>query len=280
LGRGKHGWNGFPYISNGIRSLREIRISAALWRCVKKNMVSLLTAFQFLTTFPAFIRRAFTAQELGRAVGYFPVVGLALGGLLYGLESGLELIFPTQVVVIFILAAWLLLTRALHFDGFLDSCDGLFGGFTPERRLEIMRDSRVGAFGVAGGVMLLLAKYAAIISLPHLSGLLLAPVLGRWAVSIAIFAFPYAREKGMGRDMKDNVLWPQVILATAITILAAWFFSGWTGLMAFALAGLVFWLGAGFILRRIPGLTGDSYGALCELIELVVLLLFTTGINL
>ena len=243
-------------------------------------MTTLLTAFQFLTTFPAVIRRAFTAQELGRAVGYFPVVGLALGGVLYGLGSGLQLIFPVQVVAIFILAAWLLLTRALHFDGFLDTCDGLFGGFTPERRLEIMHDSRVGAFGVAGGGLLLLAKYAAIISLPHLSGLLLAPVMGRWTTSFAIFAFPYAREKGMGRDMKDNVHWPQVILATLVSILAAWFFAGWSGLLAFALAGVVLWLGAGFILRRIPGLTGDSYGALCELVELTVILLFTTGISL
>jgi len=243
-------------------------------------MISLLTAFQFLTTFPALIRRAFTAQELGRAVGFFPLVGLVLGGVLYGLEGGLRLIFPSQVVAVFVLAAWLLLTRALHFDGFLDTCDGLFGGFTSERRLEIMRDSRVGAFGVAGGGLLLLAKYAAILSLSHLSGLVLAPVMGRWALSIAIFALPYAREKGLGRDMKDNVRWPQVTLSTAITVLAAWFFAGWTGLLAFALAAIVLWLGASFILRRIPGLTGDSYGALCELVELAVLLLFTAGIGL
>lgn len=243
-------------------------------------MISLLTAFQFLTTFPAIIRRGFTAQELGRAVGFFPLVGLALGGVLYGLEFGLRLIFPAQVATVFVLAVWLLLTRALHFDGFLDTCDGLFGGFTPERRLEIMRDSRVGAFGVAAGGLLLLAKYAALVSLPHLSGLLLAPVLGRWVLSIAIFAYPYAREKGLGRDMKDNVRWSQVTLATLVSLLVAWIFWDWTGLLAFAIAGIVLWLGAGFILRRIPGLTGDSYGALCELAELTVLLLFTTGINL
>jgi adenosylcobinamide-GDP ribazoletransferase len=243
-------------------------------------MISLLTAFQFLTTFPAVIRRSFTAGELGRAVAFFPLVGLALGGVFYGLESGLRLAFPLPVTAVFILAAWLLLTRALHFDGFLDTCDGLFGGFTPERRLEIMRDSRVGAFGVAGGGLLLLAKYAAIVSLPHLSGLLLAPVLGRWVLSTAIFAYPYAREKGLGRDMKDNVRWPQVTLATVVTMLISWLFAGWTGLLAFILVGIVLWLGASFILRRIPGLTGDSYGALCELGELVALLLFTTGINL
>jgi adenosylcobinamide-GDP ribazoletransferase len=241
-------------------------------------MISLFTAFQFLTTFPAVIRRAFTAGELGHSVGFFPLVGLALGGIFYGLASGLQLIFPSQVVAVILLAAWLLLTRALHFDGFLDSCDGLFGGFTPERRMEIMRDSRVGAFGVAGGGLLLLAKYTAIVSLPQLSGLVLAPVFGRWVLSMAIFAFPYAREKGLGRDMKDNVRWPQVTLASMITLLAGWLLAGWLGLLAFVLAGIVLWLGAAFILRRIPGLTGDSYGALCELTELAVLLLFTAGL--
>lgn len=249
------------------------------WNPCPKNMLFLLTAFQFLTTFPAVIRRSFTPQELGRAVGYFPLVGLALGGVLYGLASGLRLVFPSQVIAVFVLAAWLLLTRALHFDGFLDTCDGLFGGFTPERRLEIMRDSRVGAFGVAGGGLLLLAKYVAILSLPHLSGLLLAPVLGRWVLSIAIFACPYAREKGLGRDMKENARWPQLILATLVSVLAAWLVAGWTGLLAMLVAGTVLWLGAGFILRRIPGLTGDSYGALCEMAELAVLLLFSTGIS-
>ena len=97
---------------------------------------------------------------------------------------------------------------------------------------------------------------------------------------MAIFAFPYAREKGLGRDMKDNVGWSQVALSTVVAVLAVWFFAGWTGLLAFALAGIVLWLGATFILRRIPGLTGDSYGALCELTELATLLLFTTGISL
>ncbi|MEW5828008.1 MAG: adenosylcobinamide-GDP ribazoletransferase [Chloroflexota bacterium] len=243
-------------------------------------MISLLAAFQFLTISPAIVRRMFTPQEMGRAVGWFPLVGLALGGVFYGLARGLAFVFPPTVTAVFVLAAWLLLTRALHFDGFLDTCDGLFGGFTPERRLEIMRDSRVGAFGVAGGGLLLLAKYAALVSLPHLSGLWLAPVIGRWVLAMAVFACPYAREKGLGRDMKDRTRWPQVVLATALAVSVSWLAAGWTGLLALALAGIVLWLGAAFILRRIPGLTGDSYGALCELTELAVLLLFTGNINL
>ncbi|MBT7072947.1 MAG: adenosylcobinamide-GDP ribazoletransferase [Anaerolineae bacterium] len=238
-------------------------------------MISLIAAFQFLTIIPPIIRRPFTAEEMARGVGWFPLVGLALGGIFYGLDSSLRLLFPLPVVAIFTLAAWLLLTRALHFDGFLDICDGLFGGFTPERRLEIMRDSRVGAFGVAGGGMLLLAKYTAIISLSDRSGLLLAPLIGRWVLAMGIYLFPYARQKGLGRDMKNNVHWTQILLATAITLIAAWLIAAWMGLIALLLAGLTLWLGATFIIRRIPGLTGDAYGALAEMVELVVLLFFT-----
>lgn len=243
-------------------------------------MIPLLTAFQFLTIFPAVIRRAFTAEELGQAVGFFPLVGLALGGILYGLELGLRLIFPPPLIAVMILSVWLLLTRALHFDGFLDMCDGLFGGFTPERRLEIMRDSRVGAFGVAGGGLLLLAKYSAILALTNLAGLVLAPILGRWVLSLAIFAYPYAREKGLGRDMKDRVRLSQVLLATVIALIAAWWIASWLGILAVVLSGFVLLLGANFILRRIPGLTGDSYGALCELTELVVLFMFAARLKL
>jgi adenosylcobinamide-GDP ribazoletransferase len=243
-------------------------------------MIPLLTAFQFLTIFPAIIRRGFTAGELGQSVGFFPVVGLALGGVLYGLRIGFGLLFPSQVDAVFLVITWLILTRALHFDGFLDTCDGLFGGFTPERRLEIMRDPRVGAFGVAAGGVLLLAKYAALVSLTNMGGLVLAPVIGRWVLSMAVFAYPYAREKGLGRDMKDNVRWPQLILATIVSLLIAWLVAAWTGLLAFALCEILLWLGASFILRRIPGLTGDSYGALCEIAELVVLVTFTVRMTL
>lgn len=239
-------------------------------------MIALLAAFQFLTIAPALVRRAFTAQELGRAVGFFPLVGLALGGALSGLALVLGLIFPPGVVAALVLAAWVILTRALHLDGFMDACDGLFGGFTPERRLEIMRDSRVGAFGMAGGALVLIAQFAAIqAALAWPLALLVAPVLGRWVMSLAVVLLPYARAEGLGRTMKDNARWPQAVLATVTALAAAWLALGWAGLAALALAALVLTLGAWLALRRIPGLTGDLYGALGIAIELAVLLLLT-----
>jgi adenosylcobinamide-GDP ribazoletransferase len=227
------------------------------------------------------VRRTFTPQEMGRAVGYFPLVGALLGTLLAGLDRALASIFPAGVSTVLVLAAWVVATGALHLDGFLDACDGLFGGYTPEARLEIMRDERVGAFGLAGGVLLLLLKTTALAATPsRATSLLLAPTLARWGMALAVVAFPYARPKGLGRAMKDHASWGQVALATAIGLAVAWLAAGWLGLVALALAGATAWAVARFVLARLPGLTGDVYGAISETVEVVILLLFAMGIEL
>lgn len=242
-------------------------------------IIDILAAFQFLTVFPPLITRPFTLPELGRSTAYYPLVGLVLGGVLYALGSGLTFILPPLPTAAMLVAAWIIFTRGLHFDGLLDTVDGLFGGFTPTRRLEIMRDSRVGAFAVAGGGLLLLGKFAALVSLPSLSpGLILAPVLGRLGITLAVVFYPYAREKGMGRGIKNNAGWLQAAAATLITVAAAWWVGGWSGLAAYilTLAVIIGWLE--FVRSRIPGMTGDIYGATCELLELIALSFFSLTI--
>jgi adenosylcobinamide-GDP ribazoletransferase len=235
----------------------------------------ILTAFNFLTILPLPWRRDAPLSELGRAVGWFPLVGLVVGVALAGLDWGLNQVFPPGVVAVMVMALWLLASGAIHFDGFLDSCDGLFGGKTPEQRLEIMRDHRVGAFAVAGGGLLLLLRYSALTALPlRTIPLLLAPVLGRWAMSLAIVFFPYARKQGLGRAMKDHARWPQALQATLIAVVAVWFIGGVSGLAAMLVSGVAMFLTALFIRTRIPGLTGDSYGAINELVEVAVLVFF------
>jgi adenosylcobinamide-GDP ribazoletransferase len=240
-------------------------------------LTAFLTAVQFLLISPAFIKRAFTARELGAAVGFYPLVGLILGGILLAANYLLTLFMPPLVRLALILALWVILTGALHLDGFLDACDGLLGGYTPESRLEIMRDERVGAFALAGGILLLLIKFSALSAItPITPALLLAPVLGRWGMAIALVAFPYARPQGLGREVKDNATRRQAVLATVfalvISLAVAWWWADWRVLLTFAAAALVVWVGAKYTLRRIPGLTGDIYGALNEIIEVIVLL--------
>lgn len=245
---------------------------------VSKPLAAPLAALQFLTLTPPIVRRMFTPQEMGWAVGWFPLVGVLIGGLLGGLNWGLARVFPAGVSAALVLAAWVVITGALHLDGLLDTCDGLLGGRTAESRLRIMRDENVGAFGVAGGVLSLLLKGAALAATAHpLVAPLLAPTLGRWGMALAVVAFPYVRPEGLGRAMKDHAGWVQATWATGIALAVAWFACGWMGLAVLSLAGMVAWVIARFALARLPGLTGDIYGAICELVEAVVLLFFTAG---
>ena len=204
-------------------------------------MSSLLAAFQFLTIFPTLIKRMFTSQEMGRAVAWFPLVGVALGFLLYGVNTLAQLIFPASVSAALTVFAWIIFPRAFHLDGFMDTCDGLFGGFTPERRLEIMKDSRMGAFGTIGGALVLLTEYTALHSSVNLlSALLLATTLGRWASPLVIYFFPYAREEGLGIEMKRNVRLQEVLVATLIAGVTSWFAAGgWLGLVLMLSAAII-----------------------------------------
>ena len=245
-------------------------------------MLDFLVALQFLTVSPPILRRLFSAQEMGRAVGWYPLVGLLLGGILAGGASLLGRFFPQPLSAALTLALWVTLTGGLHIDGFLDACDGLLGGSTPEKRMEIMRDHRIGAFAFMGGALLFLTKFSALMALRdtgwQLPALILAPTLGRWAMSLAVSAFPYARPAGLGLEMKVHVTWRQVLLATVTAFAATWFLAYWHGLIALVVAVLTLIAVASFTLRRIPGLTGDIYGMVCELVEVAVLLVFNLAI--
>lgn len=242
-------------------------------------MISIIAAFQFLTIFPTIIKRMFTSQEMGRAVAWFPLVGIVLGFLLYAVNYLAQLIFPISVSAAITLFAWVIFTRAFHLDGFMDTCDGLFGGFTPERRLEIMKDSRMGAFGVAGGILVLLAEYSALTSSTNLfSALMFATILGRWASPLVIYYFPYAREDGLGIEMKRNVRLQEILIATSITAIASFFVYGWMGFVLMPGSAIIAFLICFYVMRLIPGLTGDIYGTVTTVVEMLILLFFTISL--
>lgn len=241
-------------------------------------MISIIAAFQFLTIFPTIIKRMFTSQEMGRAVGYFPLVGIALGFLLYAVNYFAQLFFPISVSAALTLFAWIIFTRAFHLDGFMDTCDGLFGGWTPERRLEIMKDSRMGAFGTIGGILVLLTEYTALHSSGNLFlALTLSTTLGRWASPLVIYSFPYAREDGLGIEMKRNVGFREIIIATLITGIFSFFIYSWLGLILMLSSAIVAFLIAFYAMRLIPGLTGDIYGTITTTVEMLVLMFFTSS---
>lgn len=239
--------------------------------------VSVLAAFQFLLVTPAFIKRPFNDEELGNSVAYYPLVGLLLGFILNLVNWIFLQIFPDLVRAALILGVWVLATGALHLDGFLDACDGLLGGSTPEKRMQIMRDERVGAFGFTGGLLLMLLKFSILASLKTgIPVFILAPVLGRWAMTAAIVFFPYARPNGLGRTIKDRAGSKQFVISSIITaaIIVGVGFNYPLAIPASSLAAAVLagFFCASFSMRRLSGLTGDIYGATCEVIEACVLL--------
>ena len=235
-------------------------------------MTALRVALGFLTVLPAGPRTL--PSELAPARTYFPLVGLLLGGALVGLDLVLRLAFPPLAVGALLVAALLALTRMLHIEGFMDSCDGLFGGHTRERRLEIMRDPHSGSFAVVGVAALLLVKWSLVATLPapgRLAALALFPCLGRWAMVVAMAAFPYARPEGLGAPFQRGRRPVQVVVALASAIAAAIVLGGLAGAGLFAVATAVAWMASRWAAGLLGGLTGDTYGAVNELAEVAVL---------
>jgi len=230
-------------------------------------------ALQFLTIFPTPLRHEVTAKTSGQSLTYFPLVGLILGAILLSLHYGLTLILPPPVVNALLIIALVILTGAHHLDGFIDTCDGVIAGKSKKERLAIMSDSKVGAFGIVSAILLLLLKYASLSSAPILPSLLLMPTLSRWAMVGIIFTFPYAKSSGMGLAFKQGASWQRLTISTAIALIAAVVLLKWWGLVLVAALGLIAFGIASYFRSRLSGLTGDNYGAINELAEVLVLLL-------
>jgi adenosylcobinamide-GDP ribazoletransferase len=241
--------------------------------------LSFLAALQFLTSIPLPGRREATPEQLGRATAYFPVVGLIIGAILACLNWLFSHILPPAVVNALLLVALVIITGALHLDGFVDTCDGIAGHKAVEDRWRVMRDSRAGAFGIVGVVLLLLVKYVSLNSIPTIfmtATLLFMPVVSRWAMVYAVFTYPYARPSGLGTAFKQKTRWPEFTIATSITIvIAAALFPlfSLTGLMLVVGVWIVTTAFSFYLKHKFSGLTGDTYGAINEVAEVVVLII-------
>jgi adenosylcobinamide-GDP ribazoletransferase len=235
--------------------------------------LELLAALQFLTILP--VKRNFTSEQIGRSTVWFPVVGFIIGAILFGLHYILELILPAALVNALLIAVLVILSGGLHLDGLSDTIDGLAGHRTPERRLEIMRDSHIGAIGAAGLFLFLIIEYVSLNSIPDKYlpfTLLLAPAVSRWTMVYAIFVFPYARPEGLGKAFKQAVGRSEFLIATFLTLLLAVILFPTAGPVIAAGTWIIISLAALYIKRQIGGLTGDTYGAINEIALITVLL--------
>ena len=241
-------------------------------------MHSFLIGLQFLTRIRRVRQTEWTAEDFGRSTRFFPLVGLVLG-ICYALFALLLLyaVGMCALTAALLLVLPLLLTGGLHADGFMDTADGVFSGRDRERKLEIMKDSRVGAFGVVSFVMLMFVQYALISDMHPLlliPALFVMPVIGRFAMVLSVACFPYAREDGMGKTFADMADRKTIVIAALITMILV---LPWGGLAALALVlGTVFaLLFCRLITHVLGGVTGDVYGAATVLTETLVLFVFS-----
>ena len=210
------------------------------------------------------------------------MVGLIIGFILTGLSWILRFVLPQGIANALLLVVLVILTGALHLDGLADTCDGLAGHKTAEDRWRIMRDSRVGGFGVIGIVLILLVKYVSLNSIPGtlmMVSLVLVPVVGRWTMTYAIFAYPYARPSGLGQVFKEGTRWPEFIVATIVTIVVATLSMRLIGLAMLAIIWLIVVVLAAYFKKTFAGLTGDNYGAINEISEASVLILVNVFVH-
>jgi adenosylcobinamide-GDP ribazoletransferase len=231
-----------------------------------------VTALGFLTVW----RLPWSGDEpadRGRSLYFFGLIGLIVGGLLVVIDF-ITKPWPSAITNALILAALLLATGGLHFDGLLDTVDGVFSHRTQEERLAIMRDSRSGAFAVAAGVLDLLLWWACSVDLTgahHFAALLLMATTSRAGMVLAVTLFPYARPAGLGKDFRDHHgRWAGVancVLAFGLgygLLGPAGLIGAGAGLASAILAGM-------YLMTRLPGLTGDCYGAINEVSQIATL---------
>ncbi len=234
------------------------------------------TALQFFTRLPIPRWVGFQPQWLQHATRYFPLVGWIVAwacALVYLLAVQF---WPQMVAVLLSTAAGIWLTGAFHEDGFADVCDGLGGAVSRERALEIMRDSRLGSYGVIGIVALLLTKLAALqalLPLQVLAVLGMAHPLSRWLATCLIWRMEYVREEGKVKPLAQQMGQGEFLLATLFAVLPvigviALGMMSWQRIAAGVLLAAVatLWLAARFR-RRLGGYTGDCLGAVQQLSE-------------
>jgi adenosylcobinamide-GDP ribazoletransferase len=233
-----------------------------------------VVALRYLTVLP--LPRSRIAGDLGRAAGWFPAVGLGLGGCLALASLAVDRVVPPGVGAMLLVAIWAVLTGGLHLDGLADTCDGLGGGWSRERALSIMRDANIGAYGVTAVVLVLGLKAATLASLPEglaWRALVLAPVLGRAGPLLLVRLCPPARPEGAGHALAAGAGWPSLLGGGLVAVLASVATLGVWSALALGGSGLLAWGLALHLRRRLGGFTGDTLGALVEMTEAGVLTL-------
>ncbi len=230
----------------------------------------------FFTRIPFPVQYRFSAEEMRQCSKYLPVVGIIVGlssALTYEAAS---LILPKTVAVLFSMVASVLITGAFHEDGLADVCDGFGGGWTKDKILLIMKDSRVGTYGIAGLLFALATKFACTVELSHarVSGILIiSHTLSRFAPLLLIQTLPYSREDSSSKSKGaiSRLSFISVLLAFVVTLFSILLIQ-WRFVVLFVPVVLVAVFMGRYFKRWIGGYTGDCLGAVQQISEIAILI--------
>ncbi|NJR39479.1 MAG: adenosylcobinamide-GDP ribazoletransferase [Leptolyngbyaceae cyanobacterium CSU_1_4] len=243
------------------------------------GLTSIMAAIAFYTCLPV---PAWTL-DFRQVARWVPLIGLGIGALLGWLDYGLQLIgMPILTRSAVVVVAWVGITGGLHLDGAMDTADGL-AVTDPQRRLEVMVDSHTGAFGAIAAIALLLLKTAALAELPDGRWFLLPLVAGwgRWAQQVAIVRYPYLKPTGKGAFHKAAMpsgwgVVPSLLLLLLLSLFPAFevLSTGWLGIGLLS-GGAIALIVPAWFNRKLGGHTGDTYGAVVEWTEAILLMSLT-----
>lgn len=237
-------------------------------------MKRFLIALQFLTILPVKIKSEIRPEDFGKSLAFFPLVGICIGLCLVAVNAIFSFL-PHLVGIAIVLIASIILSGAIHLDGFADTCDGLSAGRTKDEILEIMRDSRIGTMGVIAVVLLLLFKFALLFSAPKeilWKILILMPIFARWVQVLACFSSGYVRKEGKAKYFVEFAGKRQLLIAGIFTLITFILLMAVKGIVLVFFSWLPIFLFIRYIKRRIGGMTGDTIGAASELSEIFMLL--------
>lgn len=242
-----------------------------------------LVAMQFLTCIPIKFNYSIVQGDMGRSLYFYPLVGLLIGGILFGaaiLTQNLGNFMSAALVI----ALWAFLTGGLHIDGLSDMSDAWVGGFgSKEKTLKIMKDPACGPMGVISIVLLILLKTtttAALFTHVAVYYILFIPVLSRTLAIVLLIITPYVRDDGIGKNLADEANTYIVIILGVFVAILLIVLTQVLGIVLLTGSAMLLLLWRQLLMKRLGGCTGDTIGALIEVSELVLLLLLVSYVLL
>lgn len=243
-----------------------------------KILYGFFSALSFLTLIPVSRKLSGGYENLGKATGWFPFVGLLAGFAAAFLDICLFEFLPPLLGASLCMLFFIFISKGLHLDGLADTADGFFSSRPRERILEIMRDSRIGTMGAAAISAVMIIKTSSIFSLGpdfRLPAIIMAPVAGRCAITATMAFFGYARkEGGLASVFTEDISWKHGLWAFFALVVTGFLAGGLRGAIVALIASVFIISFAYYSEIKIGGFTGDTLGAGCELAEMAVFISF------